>query len=289
MLKLAGSVERGYSRVRIVSVDVAAAALGGGVLASRVIGSTPRPSFYWLLPAGVWVAYTVDHLLDARRMGPDASTPRHRFHHCHAVALWIAVAIIGVACALGGWIGLASFGLVYACVMAALVIIHETIIKLTGNRVSPLLVKELGVAVVFTAGVWGMPWLRHWFDTRRVLGWPVILLGQYFMLAVVNLIEFSIYESKMDTADGQTSFVRGIGRERARQIVLALLILQLPIGGIAISISPSRMVVCAESIYLLMTAGLWMVMTMPRYMARAERYRTLGDGVFLLPLLMAVV
>jgi hypothetical protein len=282
------AAERIYSHFRIVSIDVAAAALGGGVLAARVIGSTPRPAFYWLLPAGVWVAYTIDHLLDAHRMGPGARTPRHRFHYQHAGLLWLAVIFIGAICAIGGWIGLSWFGLIYAAIMCALVLCHETIIKLAGNRVSPLLIKELGVAVVFTAGVWGMPWLRHWLDTRRILGWPVLLMIQYFLLAVVNLIEFSIYESKTDAADRQTSFVRSIGRHRARRLVYFLLISQLPLACFALNSTRETIIAASEAIYLLMTIGLWLVLAQPKLMARAERYRTLGDGVFLLPLVMAV-
>jgi hypothetical protein len=288
MLSLS-AIERIYSFIRIISLDVAAAALGGGILAMRVIGSVPRPCFYWLLPAGVWVAYTVDHLLDAHRMGPLAHTPRHRFHYHHRLGLWIVVVILSIACAVGGWIGLSWFGLIYAAVMCALVILHETIIKLTGDKVSPLLVKELGVAVVFTAGVWGMPWLRHRLDTGHLLGWPVVVMLQYFLLAVVNLIEFSIYESKIDAADGQTSFVLGIGRRRAGLIVQAVLVLQIPLVLLVIFLYQSPKLWLAEAIYLAMTAGLWIVLKTPPFMARRERYRTLGDGVFLLPLLMLLV
>jgi hypothetical protein len=288
MMSAIKAAERIYSLVRIVSLDVAAAALGGGILAMRVIGSTPRPSFYWLLPAGVWVAYTLDHLLDAHRIGPDASTPRHRFHYEHATILWIVAAIISGICAIGGWIGLSWFGLTYAAVMCALVIVHETIIKLAGNRASPLLIKELGVAIVFTAGVWGMPWLRYRLDTGQWLGWPVLLMVQYFLLAVVNLIEFSIYESKSDFADGHTSFVLAIGRRRSRKVVTALLVLLIAIGPLAILFRPTHIVIACETIYLAMSIGLWIVLANPLFAARAERYRTIGDGVFLLPLVLAI-
>jgi hypothetical protein len=280
------TAEQAYCFVRIISLDVAAAALGGGILAMRVIGSSPRPCFYWLLPAGVWVAYTIDHLLDAQRMGPAARTPRHRFHHQHQNLLWCIVVVAAMACGILGWIGLSWFGLIYAAIMCGLVILHESIIKFAGNRVSPLLVKELGVAVVFTAGVWGMPWLRHRLDTGNLLGWPVLLMLQYLLLATVNLIEFSIYESKIDTAHGQTSFVRGIGRRPAARIVTALLILQIPAAWLACRLHPSRTVVLCEAIYLAMTIGLWIVLAFPKFTARAERYRTIGDGVFLLPFLM---
>jgi hypothetical protein len=283
------AAERIYAGIRIVSIDVAIAALGGGVLAVRVIGSSPRASFYWLLPLGVWVAYTVDHLLDASRMGPLARTPRHRFHYQHAGILWSLVLILSGVCAVGGFVGLSWFGLLYAAVMCGLVMVHETIVKLAGNRASPLLVKELGVAVVFTAGVWGMPWMRHRLDTGRLLGWPVLLMGQYLLLAIVNLIEFSIYESKIDAADHQTSFVRGIGRRRARRVVNLLIALQVPLVLLACWMYRSWPVRLAECIYLVMTGGLWLVLNMPRFAARSERYRTIGDGVFLLPILMLLV
>ena len=278
--------ERWYSHVRLVSGDVAAAALGGGVLAVRATGSSPRPSFYWLLPAGVWVVYTLDHLLDARQTGSSALTPRHRFHYEHARPLWVAMIAVGIFCAFGGWIGLSTFGLMYAAGMCGLVAGHESIVKLTGDRASPLLVKELGVAVVFTAGVWGMPWLRHRLDTGRWFGWPAVLMVQYLLLAVVNLIEFAIFEARIDQAQGQTSFVRGIGRRRAGRVVVVLLMLQIPLGLFALSDDRTGLVPVTEVIYTAMTVGLWVVLKVPRWSARFERYRTLGDGVFLLPLLV---
>jgi hypothetical protein len=199
------------------------------------------------------------------------------------------VLVTAAICAVGGWIGLSWFGLTYAVVMCGLVLMHEIIVKLAGNRASPLLIKELGVALVFTAGVWGMPWLRHKQETGRWLGWPVLLMVQYLLLAIVNLIEFSIYEWKIDTADSQTSFVRGIGRRRAGWIVIALLAAQIPACVMGCALTHSHIVWIAEAIYLLMSIGLWIVLLMPKFAARSERYRTLGDGVFLLPLVMVVV
>jgi hypothetical protein len=289
MFRHTSAIERFYSGLRLLSIDVAFAALGGGVMATRVIGAYPRISFYWLLPVGVWVAYTTDHLLDARRMGPNASTPRHRFHHEHMRSLSIAVILLSLVCAIGGWIGLSMFGIEYAAIMCGLVLLHEAMIYLVGNRASPLLIKELGVAIVFTAGVWGMPWLRHRHDTGHWLGWPIVLMLQYFLLALVNLLEFSIYECRIDTADEQTSFVRGIGRRRAVKIVGGLLVVQPIIAVLSVIIWKQPTIWLAEGIFLAMTIGLWIVMRYPRFSLRAERYRSLGDGVFLLPLLMLVM
>jgi hypothetical protein len=204
-------------------------------------------------------------------------------------SLWMAVLILSLACAIGGWIGLATFAIEYAGIMCGLVLLHEAIIHLVGNRASPLLIKELGVAIVFTAGVWGMPWLRHRHDTGRWLGWPIVLMLQYFLLALVNLLEFSIFEWRIDTADEQTSFVRGIGRRGAVKIVLALLAAQPIIAVLSVIRWNAPTIWLAEGIFLAMTIGLWVVLRFPRFSLRAERYRSLGDGVFLLPLLMLLI
>ena len=280
------AAERAYAAIRLLSVDVALAALGGGVMAARVLRASPRPGFYALLPASVWVVYTLDHLVDARRMGPTAATPRHRFHARHAAVLWAVLVVAAVACGIGGLVALSWTGVAFGVGMAVLVGLHELIVKLAGSRASPLLVKELGVGVVFTAGTWGLPAVVRGQHGGPV-PWPAVLLGvQYVLLAGVNLIEFSIFEARHDAAAGQTSFVRGVGRAAAWRVVAGLLLAQVPLAIVVVSARGDGL---AEGILLVMAAGLTAVLVRPAAFVRRERYRTVGDGVFLLPLLMAAV
>ena len=279
-------VERAYAAVRLVSVDVAGAALGGGVMAAHVLRAAPRPAFYVLLPAAVWAVYTLDHLIDARRMGPTAATPRHRFHGRHATALWAALVPVALACGAVGLVDLSWLGIGFGAAMVALVGLHELIVKLAGNRASPLLVKELGVGVIFTAGTWGLPAIVRWVAAGPP-PWPAaVLVGQYALLAGVNLIEFSLFEARRDAAAGQTSFVRGVGRPAAARVAAALLLAQLPAAALIFTADPVDR--WAEALLLAMAAGLAAILRFPRGFVRHERYRTVGDGVFLLPLLMAL-
>ena len=278
-------IERAYAAVRLLSLDVAAAALGGGVMAVRVTGGTPRPAFYALLPAAVWAVYTLDHLIDARRMGPAAATPRHRFHGRHAVALWAALVPIAIACGVVGLAELSWVGVAFGGGMVALVGLHELIVKLAGSRASPLLVKELGVGLIFTAGTWGLPTLARAWHGGGPPPWRSLLMAtQYALLAVVNLVEFSVFEARRDAAAGQTSFVRGVGRRAAVRVATALLAITVALGVVAGPGDGS-----AEGLLLAMAAGLAAILWRPRAFARHERYRSVGDGVFLLPLVLAVV
>jgi hypothetical protein len=279
----------GYEIARLLSIDVALAALGGGVMAVRVIGTSPRSAFFLLLPLSVWVVYTLDHLLDAQRMGSNAPTPRHRFHFTHRWWLSITVAMIAVFCDIVGLVELSWSGVYFGIGIASLFGVHELLVKFAGDRASPLLMKEIGVAVIFTAGTWGLPLVLHLQLGRRIDPAAVILMLQYLLLAIVNLIEFSIYEHKLDTRGGQTSFVRGIGRARARWIAQILLGVQPLLAVVTVIFHPSAVVWTAQVIDLTMAVGLASILLFPRFFARTERYRMVGDGVFVLPLLMWVV
>jgi hypothetical protein len=283
------AAERAYAAVRLVSVDVALAALGGGVMAARVVGASPRPVFYGLLPASVWVVYTLDHLIDARRMGDTAATPRHRFHGRHAIALWAVLVPSAVVCGVVGLVALSWFGVAFGLGMVVLVGLHELIVKLAGSRASPLLVKELGVGVIFTAGTWGLPAIVRWVHVGAPAWQAGVLAVQYALLAGVNLVEFSLFEARRDAAAGQTSFVRGVGRAAAARVVVAMLLAQLPLATVMLAFGVGRTEAVAELVLLAMAAGLWAILRFPRTFVRRERYRTLGDGVFLLPLLMAAL
>ena len=286
-LRLA-AVERAYAAVRLVSLDVALAALGGGVMAVRVLRAAPRPAFYAVLPTAVWAVYTLDHLIDARRMGRSAATPRHRFHGRHARALWSVLVPVVVGCGLAGLVALSWQGVAFGGAMVTLVVAHEAIVKLAGSRASPLLVKELGVGVIFTAGTWGLPAVVRWAHDGPPAGRSVLMVAQYALLAAVNLVEFSLFEARRDAAAGQTSFVRGVGRTAAARVAGGLLLAVVPLAALALLGRPAGVDVAAELILLMMAAGLAAVLRFPRSFVRRERYRTVGDGVFLLPLLMAL-
>jgi hypothetical protein len=283
-------IQRRYapSLFRLLSIDVALAGLGGGVMAVRIVNVSARPAFYLLLPLSVWVVYTLDHLLDAGRFGPSAKTPRHRFHFRHAALLWPMLAVAAILCAVLGITELSWTGVIFGLAVISLCCLHELIIKLAGARASPLLAKEIGVAIIFTAGTWGLPITLRLSRPGPKWDWPISLLLQYLLLAIVNLIEFSMFEAKIDAQHGQTSFVCGVGRRNAGRIATISLAAQFPIALLALYFYRSSTVWTAEIIYAAMSVGLVAILLFPRRFARREQYRVIGDGVFLLPLLIVI-
>lgn len=271
-----------YYLFQTLSLDVAAGSLGGGLMAASLAGQKMPWAWHLLLPLSVWLIYTLDHLMDARRLGANAHTFRHLFHFRNfrlLAGIWIVLAL--TALVLGGFF-LWPDGFWFGIILGALTGIHLLLVMLAGDRAAPWLTKELGVAVVYTVGIWGLPW----WGTAGDAPWLIPMAGQFFLLSLVNLLEFSLFEFEIDEQDGHTSFVRGIGRNRARQLIYVLLGLTILVGLIVVAIWPYQLILYGEMIFLAMGTGLGLILTREPFFAVQERYRALGDAVFLLPYLV---
>lgn len=270
-----------YARLRLLSLDVMAGALAGGWMVSSWLGHEMIWAFYVVLPLAVWLIYTLDHLLDARRLKENASTPRHQFHFRYFKPLAAAVALLGAVCLGLALLFLGEQGVYFGLGMGALVLLHLLLVKVVGDKTSPWLIKESGVALVYCAGIWGLPALESgtWMQTDF---W--VAFGQFFLLALVNLLEFSLYEHDIDEADGHSSFVRAIGERGTRRLIYVLLVLFG--GGVLWFVSQaSGEWLLLQLVFGLMAAVLLALVAAPSWFGRAERYRSWGDGAFLLPFL----
>ena len=292
--------------IRLLSLDVALGALSCGYAATLIWESEVPPGFFILLPLCVWLIYTLDHLLDAHRLREKAHTERHLFHHIHFRSIgffWCFLALFGGVSAL---VFLPAKAIAFGLILCVGVVIHLWLVKMVGDRTSPFLIKEAGVAAVYTAGVWGIPVITTGLSGNFAnfsIQWLVVF--QFFFLALANLLIFSWYEQEIDTLDGHTSFVRAIGKKYS--LPLIWLVLGLTLGAMAwmvvawmgldavnyFGFEYSRFepfwslrlptLLVFQIIYLLMWIGLALLLIFPTKFAKKEGYRVLGDGVFLLP------
>ena len=85
-----------YRFLNMLSIDVALGAVVCGAFFARIVDIHVRPQGLAALGITVWIIYTVDHLLDVRRMRQEASTERHLFHqrHLRTLSVWVIVAIV---------------------------------------------------------------------------------------------------------------------------------------------------------------------------------------------------
>ncbi len=284
---IAAYLRQFYGYLRLVSLDVVAGAIGSGIMVNRFTGAELEWPFFLLLGLSVWLIYTLDHLLDAHRLRDKASTPRHRFHFRHfrwLSGIWILLAV-GTGF-LAVW-QLSLTGVLFGLGMGGLTILHLLIVKLVGDKTSLFLIKEFGVALVYAGGVWGLPILESgtWDE-------PLIILSfvQFLLLALTNLLEFSWFEVEIDQQDGHTSFVRALGKAWSQRVIFILLGVLGCVGFITTGLADPTtfegwLTYRVALIHLLMATLLAALVLFPQWFQRYERYRSYGDGAFLIPFL----
>lgn len=271
--------------MRTLSLDVTIGAAGGGIMAARILDLPMNWAWYICLPLSVWLIYTLDHLMDAHRLGDAAHTERHLYHHKHfwpLMGVWLILAPICLICAL---IGLPVEGVYFGLGMFGLVAGHLLLVKFIGDTTAPWLMKELGVGLIYALGVWGLPLL---IKGQGVHLEHIFYVLQFWMLAMVNLLEFSIFEYKTDELDGHTSFVRAIGPEKATRAVWVLLILSLLLGASTLILGGSH-AVKPQMVYGIMALLLGWIMVDKKRFGQREMYRAVGDAAFLVPYLFLVL
>lgn len=271
---------KAYRYIQLLSLDVVAGALFCGVMAATWLQVTMPLSWWLALPVSVWVVYTADHLLDAYRLGEKATSERHQFH----ITWRTPIGIIWLLCAsfcvfivpFYVPIQLLLLGLCAGLISA----VHFLLVWVVKNEVTPWLTKELGVAFVYSLGVWGGGVALTEQPISSISLLPVV---QFFFLALVNLLTFSLYEEMEDQKDGFTSWARGLGRPVTMKLLAALLGSTVLIGVILMVFSEGELSMLIELTYFLMGSLLaWVAFDQERF-AKNGRYRLAADGVFLIP------
>lgn len=271
-----------YARIRILSIDVALGALGAGWMVALYLGVAMRWVWFVILPLAVWAIYTGDHLMDAHNLGDKSSTARHQFHHRYFKVLMVLAILAALTSVVLALLYMRLMGIWFGLGMGGLVIIHLSLVKFVGERSSPFLAKELGVAIIYTAGIWGLPLLLSGkLGTREA----VVPAVQFMLLALVNLLEFSLYEYESDLADGQTSFVQAIGRKRAIRFIRLILALIAGLGAFLLATVDGKPLLRLEFIFTIMGLALAALIYKPVWFMQSERYRVVGDAAFLIPFL----
>jgi len=263
---------RAYRIINILSLDIALGAVISASFFARLFEVVILPQGLISLGLTVWIIYTADHLLDARKLFQDASTARHRFHQRHAKALLMLMIIAFI-------IDVTQIYLIRNIVFTAglglafLVGIYFLIQQRIGY------LKELLGTMLYTSGVVLIP-----LSVKNQLSLSVILLIlQFGVTAWINLLLFSLIDQPKDEIDKHQSFATSLGQETTKK---ALVFLFLANAGLAISqlfLFPS--VTMATIIITLMNTMLLLIFLRRDFFEREDRYRLLGDAVFLMPLI----
>ena len=220
------SITQLYRYCNYLSLDVACGAMVCASFFSHVLNVQLRPYGLASLGLTVWIIYTADHLLDARKLKQAASSQRHRFHQKRfrelSIVLIMAILIdfslvLFVRKPILDWgVGLSLIVLMYLFFQQRLA-----------------LFKELVISLLYSAGIL----LPAMSLTSVTISYEIIILITFFTLtAFINLVLFSWYDWRHDLADKQVSIVTFAGRESAKIILTVSFVIQIVFFGTLILI-----------------------------------------------------
>ena len=261
-----------YQRINLLSLDVAAGAMVSGLFFARIFDVHMLPWGFITLGLTVWIIYTADHLMDAKRLSTPASTERHRFHQRHfrelAFVLLVAALIDVVLISLIRKPVLKS-GLVLGAAVAVYLLLQQNLKFL----------KELSGTVLYCSGV-ALPALS--LAGFSITAYQGLLIVQFAITVLCNMLLFSLFGVREDLRDHHISFVTIMGEGKTRFVLTALFI----INGLltALLLFPFSNMIGPAIVLLVMNLVLLFIFISPELFEMDGLYRLLGDAVFLFPL-----
>lgn len=220
----------------------------------------------------VWIIYTVDHLLDAKKVKTSASTPRHRFHQQHFNVLSRVVVLGVVANAVIVFFLRESVfygGIVLALIVTAYLFVHRFV----------RFPKEFFIATLYTGGVL-LPAIAMTVESMHE--WPWIIIIQFALIALLNLVIFSWYDVANDRRDGNTSFVTLIGEKRSSLFIWTLLVINFILSVFSAPTGATVTITVMNTVLLIIFAG-------TPFFSKDDRYRLIGDAIFFIPLIYVLL
>ncbi len=219
---------------------------------------------YVLLAGSIWMIYTIDHLRDARK-AVDGSRSRYQFHRRYRVPLqWtlLVVLVLCLGCLTQVHTHLIMAGSIVGLLSGVYLLIHPILSRFGA--------KELYVSLIYSTGILLAP-----FALSGTVNFTVFF--ELFLLSLANLILFSWFEMEEDRADAFTSIATVYDWNVTEKILLVILAMGTSFAWIMNEGLISVFFIIANSAYIV----LFLNQTWAR---KGDRYRTIADGVFILPI-----
>jgi len=261
-----------YKVINILSLDVAVGAMICSSFFARLTNVKILPQGLISLGLTVWIIYTADHLLDAMKLKHDASTERHRFHQQHFKLLSMVLISAILLDAIQIYF-IRSMVFVSGLELAFLVGVYFLIQRQIG------FLKELLGTLLYTGGVLLIPYsLNSQWNLQIIL-----LIVQFGIIVWINLLLFSWIDKPRDEKDKHRSFATIFGSRFTKTILLFLFVVVS--AFVVIQLVLFLQGAKATGILTLMAVVLLIIFLKKDYFEKEDRYRLLGDAVFLLPII----
>ena len=267
-------------RINLLSLDVVAGAVLSGAFAAILSGFQPAITSWFVLGLSVWIFYTLDHLVDAYRLGRAAHTPRHLFVHRNFRVLAAIVLVLSLIDLLLVLFLLDTRVLLFGLALGGAGGIYFLLVHLAGRRSYILLKKEVIVSLIYTAGIWGMPLIQA---GHEITAMQLLLPSGFLLLAFMNILLLSYHDHGPDELDGHPTIAVVYGRKRAMQAALVTGVTVILFSSFAFILPFESVLKAGPLIYFLMAGSMICLLLASGRVKNKVFFRLLTELVFWLP------
>lgn len=255
-----------YRKGQFLSLDIVI----GAVVLLRFFSTQFSSSISWevyaLLACSVWLIYTIDHLRDAKK-AKDSIRERYQFHLRNEGLLKSGMLLVLAFC-LYCVFHISSIILLAGSFLVLLSVIYLGI----QHQLSKWGLKEVYVSIIYSSGILLAPFVTS--ESTSIVAYLLL-----FLLTSANLILFSWFEREDDLTDGFSSIATVVGDIHLQRIILLVIAMGFSMSFLVpVSLISSYFMIAFLAYGILFVGGAWF--------RKNGWYRLIGDGIFLLPVVV---
>jgi hypothetical protein len=246
----------------------------------KIYGVEPNYIIATGLAVGVWVIYTLDHLLDGIALKNKAVTRRHKEHFFKRgiikKLLIIATVLLAV---LSYWVP-ANYYIIVGLLLL-LTALHFTVNYLVPSRIKKLFfLKEVFVAIIVTIGIAATSLVG---DLKAHESLNSFSFWVFLFINLANIILFSYFD-KEDDKKSETLSIAGIYADHTlKGVIYTSLLLSITLSSW--DFFTHQIEVESFIIFGIMQLTLAIICVYSRYFSKNDRYRFWGDLIYVYPLI----
>lgn len=270
-----------WRHLNLLSLDVVFGAMAGMFFFADLLDVSLPSALYLVLAMAVWGMYSMDHLIDAKKITHLASSERHRFHQRYFVLLIILLALV----TLTGLVMVIlfeklQFMLFPGIIFAGIMLFWMGLLLLFEKKIAWL--KEISTAFFYVSGISLAPFLSH-FPNEIPKEFYFIFVA-YILLAAINLYILSYIDEKYDARDDLGSALQLLSK-----IALGRFILLLSIGTIIYLVAAFILVPSYYRIHCSILLIVTLFHILEFYKKNKKNIRKKLEASFLLPWVLLIL
>ena len=270
-------------KFHILSIDVLIGAIASGAFAVEVL--KVRPGFAWwiVLPLSVWIVYSLDHIIDSVKRNATNLSIRQLFFKEHSKWLWIIIFLFSILTAFLVLYSLDTAIVEFGMVIGFVTSVYFLLLVFLGEKKSIFLQKELFVAAIYTAGIWGGPMALMKFQLNHD---QLILLINFLLLVFSDILILNFYEAESDKKNNPNSFILKYGKRFSYYFIWILIIVVFSSSLVEVILVQDVKLSIAFKLLMLMSIVLLILFNYRDKFRQWPYYRLVGEIVFWIPVVL---